>query len=430
MIAVLVVVAVMLRGTSREAVGAANAAIGIRFFPNPDDLSAQQWYADQCANRVIPQCGSSTPVLVNGYVGIRDGGSVYLHVAHRAQDRLRTVIVLFSLSRDAGEESEATLQQLLANVRLSDNVSDTRQAAALRRDTLRRAHLASIRRALTAYQYPSGERRCSGALALSCTGNTQNECPTGEHCQIPGRCSITQTQGCLNDSQCPTGERCGNFVPPLRSGTFVQGASFSVWPSWQSTLGAALGGTLPEDPGRPSTSTPGAVDHFVGCGGQFDQRSCWDAARSSMQCPTQAFVYGYRAVTDAGAAAPNRAILSTNYEYDDAQTGAFDWIPDNQRMNDVLSGLCATSAASATLDRDADSVVDRNDNCPNDPNTDQGDRDRDGSGDACDAFPFDDQNDSDGDGIGADRDLCPTIRNTGRDGDNDGIDDACDTVNG
>ena len=50
-------------------------------------------------------------------------------------------------------------------------------------------------------------------------------------------------------------------------------------------------------------------------------------------------------------------------------------------------------------DGDADSVPDRHDNCPEDPNADQADHDGDGQGDACDE-------DDDGDGLPDPSDAC------------------------
>ena len=44
---------------------------------------------------------------------------------------------------------------------------------------------------------------------------------------------------------------------------------------------------------------------------------------------------------------------------------------------------------TADTDGDGDGVLDRDDNCPDVANADQGDRDGDGEGDACDACPDD-----------------------------------------
>ena len=78
-----------------------------------------------------------------------------------------------------------------------------------------------------------------------------------------------------------------------------------------------------------------------------------------------------------------------------------------------------------TGDRDGDGISDEDDNCPNDPNTDQADDDGDGIGDACDSA------DSDGDSIPDDEDNCltqPNARQEDLDGDGEG--DACERQDG
>ena len=71
-------------------------------------------------------------------------------------------------------------------------------------------------------------------------------------------------------------------------------------------------------------------------------------------------------------------------------------------------------------DADLDGVLDVNDNCPTVANADQANLDQDGIGDACDG-------DRDGDGVGNAVDNCPDVANAGQaDLDQDGIGDACD----
>jgi gliding motility-associated-like protein len=73
-------------------------------------------------------------------------------------------------------------------------------------------------------------------------------------------------------------------------------------------------------------------------------------------------------------------------------------------------------------DDDNDGILDANDNCPLQANTNQADNDNDGLGDACD-------NDDDNDGVLDGYDNCPLVYNPDQnDRDNDGLGDVCDTI--
>ena len=79
-------------------------------------------------------------------------------------------------------------------------------------------------------------------------------------------------------------------------------------------------------------------------------------------------------------------------------------------------------------DIDGDGVMNADDNCPYDSNTDQADSDGDSFGDACDKCPgFDDLDDIDGDQVSDGCDNCPLDSNAGQeDTDGDGEGDICD----
>ncbi len=78
---------------------------------------------------------------------------------------------------------------------------------------------------------------------------------------------------------------------------------------------------------------------------------------------------------------------------------------------------------------DGDTIIDADDNCPNDDNENQLDGDGDGFGDVCDDFPADpvENTNSDSDSIGDNGDNCPLVDNETQDDlDNDGLGNVCD----
>ena len=110
--------------------------------------------------------------------------------------------------------------------------------------------------------------------------------------------------------------------------------------------------------------------------------------------------------TDAsGNATSVTAIVTVSFDFTTTSDNDLDGAPDN----------CDT-------DDDNDGILDVNDNCPLQANTNQADNDNDGIGNACD-------NDDDNDFVLDGYDNCPFIYNPSQqDVDNDGVGDICDTI--
>lgn len=379
-------------------------AMGIRIMENLPGISAADWYAKQCADRIFTKCGTPKPLIVDGYDGVRDGNTVYVNAANvllnaDGSARLYTNIFIISLATNADATGTEIFQQVSKNLKFNTNISEDDTRGQLRRDTRRRATLQSMRRILTNYYDIN-------------------------------RCSTTVTRACLTKDHCPAGETCGNFYPDLRAGSYVRGISFSSWPSWQETLGKAFGTTLPPDQGRPYKVIRDGKEtiewrNFVGCGTPYNPQTCWDERQAKMSCPVSAYVYLYR-FTSAGTNTSASAGFTTSYETPYFKSA---WPADSHDPATWVGTFCSSRQGSASQDADLDGILDSLDLCPNDndPNPEQADRDRDAIGDACDTCPLDDKNDADRDGLCADRDACPTVPNTGRDTDGDGVDDACDS---
>lgn len=111
-------------------------------------------------------------------------------------------------------------------------------------------------------------------------------------------------------------------------------------------------------------------------------------------------------VTDVnGNTSTGIAVVTVAIDFSTTGNNDLDLLPDNCDPDD-----------------DNDGVLDTNDNCQFQDNTDQADNDADGLGDACD-------NDDDNDGVLDGYDNCQFTANTGQeDIDNDGMGDICDTV--
>ncbi|MDP2341839.1 MAG: thrombospondin type 3 repeat-containing protein [Deltaproteobacteria bacterium] len=118
---------------------------------------------------------------------------------------------------------------------------------------------------------------------------------------------------------------------------------------------------------------------------------------------------------------------------DDANPGQED--ADDNGLGDICEDKDGDGTNDSEDDSDEDTILDVNDNCPADANTDQQDTDGDKLGDACDncaALGNLDQTDTDGDGVGDDCDNCDAAPNPGQENSDvsvdldDGLGDACD----
>ncbi len=111
-----------------------------------------------------------------------------------------------------------------------------------------------------------------------------------------------------------------------------------------------------------------------------------------------------------------------------AVTNQCKWIADGSPSCAGPEQACSTDSG-VDPDSDNDGVIDANDNCPNDSNSDQADNDNDGIGNVCDSTPDGTVTDSDSDGIEDSVDNCPLVANADQaDNDNDGIGNVCDST--
>lgn len=199
-------------------------AIGLRIMQNPKHLSARDWY-EQNIGVVTSVQDLGT---VDGYRAIRDGRSVYINAVNTQNNVSKsffTNIYILSYSEGASPATVAIFEQIVSKMQFNINLAPTPKAQATR-DTHRLEDLRFIEKLLQNYKNINGT------------------------------------------------------YPVLQAGTFVEGMSFSTWPSWQNTLGQELGRVLPID---PQVYPPAGTNKFAGCPdipnkNTFNELTCWDSS--------------------------------------------------------------------------------------------------------------------------------------------------------
>lgn len=198
-------------------------AIAIRVMPNPDYTSALSWYK----NNIRVQ-GSPQNLTVDGYEAVRDGRTVYVNAANvvdtnndGALDHLYANVYIISYNQSAEDKTLDIFGQMLAHWQFNSNLGNADLKAAVARDTKRLADLADLKAALENYKNKNSR------------------------------------------------------YPELAAGSYMPNKSISTWPSWQATLGQALGKTMPVDP----------INELGACNG-YDSITCWDQVNNKFADPT------------------------------------------------------------------------------------------------------------------------------------------------
>ncbi|MBU1020934.1 MAG: DUF4215 domain-containing protein, partial [Firmicutes bacterium] len=395
-----------------------NDAVGIRVLPNGNYFSPLLWYyyTFDPDRRGTPQS-----MVVDGYQAIREGRTVYVNSInideYKKSHKLHPDIYLISYNEGAESDTKEIYNQMLNYMKFNTGVAGEIGAlndlgvcssnnsiyclidsdcelvnagycnsdkAKLIRDTKRLADVQDINYLLDNYYNIS---RCSNDPAITC----------------------------YNNGQCYGGGVCGNYYPNLSAGTYVSGHSFSVWPSWQATLGNVLGSGLPIDP----------INKLYGCSEGYNSETCWNDQSKDFACPSDLNVYAYF-TEDKGQT--KKVVTKREYPL----SGTYDmyyvnimYMNSNPFHIDSSYTFCSSDIATC-----GNNVKDEGENCYNcpfdagctDPNKTCRQID---DGWVCSVDTS--EIDSDGDGFFNYEDLCPFIdSNNNADTDGDKIGDICD----
>jgi cysteine-rich repeat protein len=421
-------------------------AVGVRVEVNPNHFSPLLWYQKSFnpENQGDPQS-----VMVNGYQGLLEGRTVYANAVNVEPSPLAYYpnMYVISYSEGADESTRNIYDQIISYFKL--NVGDVPNGG------------------LPAQGQCSGDASYSCLIDEDCRALSAGICDSVKSKVIRDtrrladlqdvnvlldeyysqkRCSNDRATTCFSNAQCAGAGSCENFYPNVPSGTYITGRTFSVWPSWQATLGNALGSGLPIDP----------INKLFGCSDPYDPVTCWNDVDKEMAEPTYAYNYSY--FVDIGNVGTNKflyAFAETNKDI----WRPLDWNADVEfmavnpfafhvnQMNREFTGTCGNGSVqpgedcnscpfdvscsiigtaclpvgggtfscqptTVNIDSDGDGVFNNNDNCPFDANGSQSDTDGDGVGNVCDncsAVFNSDQLDSDGDGVGNACDVCIDI---------------------
>jgi len=248
--------------------------IGIKVLQNQDHLSPLQWYRSQGFT------GNPQAMQVDGYEAIRDGRTIYVAAPNIVGDKFYPNIYLISYSDGASSETINIYNQMLSNWKFNINIEELKN-----------------------------ESLCRDNLNVSCLYDS--DCPGGDYClsqkarllrDVKRIRYLRDVEGLLENYA------EGHYqYPLLEAGTFIPGQTISVWPSWQGTLGNALGRALPLDP----------VNRIGKCEG-YDPKTCWNAENKEFggaipeNLPPRSFIFAY-ASKEGGYGYDLCSVFESNY---------------------------------------------------------------------------------------------------------------------
>lgn len=243
-------------------------AIAIRVMPNPDHFSPISWY-----NRNVNIKGAPQSLIVDGYEAVRDGRTVYVNAGNLSEDSddavLYTNIYIISYNQEAESDTKDIFGQILNywkfNIELVDR---TGSGICLPQQSITcEAAVGCVGEAI--------DSACENNLCVKkCL--LSSDCQSGQYCasekaklvrDVKRLSDLREIRVAFNNYHLANGH-----YPELPAGSYLPNKSLSVWPSWNDTLGKALGYRLPLDP--VNRLGPCHEDEVIR--DNYDRVTCWD----------------------------------------------------------------------------------------------------------------------------------------------------------
>lgn len=242
-----------------------NNTIAIRLYPNNldgdrssigDSVSPSLWYL---LNTNDTDTGYSE-TTVDDYQAITVGNTTYVAISDLSEHTggIYPYVFVLAYSTEASDETKKVVDALINGLRFNRNeslsVDCALEKAGLIRDTKRVNDLGTIAYLLSSYYY--------------------------------------------NDSD---GNDADDFSA-LETGSYIVNLTTSIWPSWDATLGNALGQSLPVDPTNAFDNAenncpydPPDVSAGETTGTYYDEAgTCWDPVLKDFYGPDSSYVYLYQ----------------------------------------------------------------------------------------------------------------------------------------
>ena len=278
-------------------------AIAIRVIPNPEHYSALRWYQEQGF------LGSPQLLIIDGYVAVRDGRTVYVNATNAIGNNLYTNIYFISHNQDTEQATQDIFGQILEHWHFNANLISSGNCV-------------------------------SEDFIFGDDCSVDSDCSNSEYCLSQKTTAIRDAKRLEDLAEIKIAldsyKQRNNHYPSLNSGSYLPNRTISVWPSWRETLTKELNIALPVDPinvlGECCPEGAENCNHDY----SYNTQTCWDKDNKSFagsipyDMPSRSRVYAYSTDSD-GISYVLCAQMETGHTYGNiAEFSCFeDELPNN-----------------------------------------------------------------------------------------------------